>query len=54
MPVVINEFEAVADAPPRDEAGGAAEGGGEAKLELADLRHLIETLARDAARAWAH
>jgi len=53
MPVVINEFEAVADTAPRDEAGGAAEGG-EPKLEPADLRRLIETLARDAARAWAH
>jgi len=54
MPVVINEFEAVVDTPPRDEAGGAAEAGGEPRLEPADLRRLIETLARDAARAWAH
>ncbi|CAN5161067.1 hypothetical protein BH10PSE4_BH10PSE4_21340 [soil metagenome] len=54
MPVVINEFEAVADTPQRGDAGGAAEGGGETKPEPADLRLILEILARDAARTWAH
>lgn len=54
MPVVINEFEAVADAPQRGESGGSPEGGGETKPEPADLRLVLEILVRDAARSWAH
>jgi hypothetical protein len=53
MPVVINEFEAVADAaPPAGSAPeGAAPGG---KLKARELRRPIAALARRRARVWAH
>ncbi|EJL23188.1 hypothetical protein [Novosphingobium sp. AP12] len=53
MPVVINEFEAVADtAPP---VAPPAEGGAPgAKPKARDLRRPIAVLARRRARVWAH
>lgn len=53
MPVVINEFEAVAEAPP---AKGGEAGAGEAKRKLqpADLRRPLQLLDARRARVWAH
>lgn len=57
MPVVINEFEAVAEAPPQ--RGGAAEPGehksGEhEEMEPKDVTPILRALELRALRAWAH
>lgn len=53
MPVVINEFEAVAEAPP---AKSGEQSGGEPKRKLqpADLRPPLRLLAARRARVRAH
>lgn len=53
MPVVINEFEAVAEAAPPPTAGGDG-GGGIKPLKLHDLARVASLLARRKARIWAH
>ncbi len=57
MPVVINEFEAVADAP--HQRGGEGESGekksGENEdVEPKDVMPILRTLEQRALRAWAH
>ena len=53
MPVVINEFEAVAEAPPaRSGEAGASEA--KRKLQPADLRRPLQLLGARRTRVWAH
>jgi hypothetical protein len=53
MPVVINEFEAVAEAPP-PKSGEAGAGEAKHKLQAADLRRPLQLLAARRARVQAH
>lgn len=57
MPVVINEFEVVEQAPPQRAAANEAapaEGEGSQQIEPADLWRALRALEMHATRAWAH
>lgn len=53
MAVVINEFEATAEAPPRHESSEAAATGG-SRIESAPLRRALRQQARRMERLRAH
>lgn len=54
MSVVINEFEAVAEAAPTAPAGGAGSSGAERAIKPHDLARPSHQIARRHARIWAH
>lgn len=56
MPVVINEFEAVADEPKQRGEGeqGEKKSGDNEELEPKDVTPILRTLEQRALRAWAH
>ena len=53
MPVVINEFEAVAEAAPA-KSGESGAGDPKRKLQPADIRRPLRLLEARRARVWAH
>jgi hypothetical protein len=57
MPVVVNEFEVVADAPATrsaEESGDAADSGPAAEMDPGELALLLRAMEVSALRAWAH
>lgn len=60
MPVVVNEFEVLAEAPPPQAAGSAGGGADTAAadatqaLQPADISTLLRALDANDLRAWAH
>ncbi len=58
MAVVINDFEAVAEAPPTQPTGQEARreqgGGTSARPEPRDIAPVLHVLAQQALRCWAH
>ena len=56
MPVVISEFEAVAEAPPqqRGDEDAAKKGDSHDKPEPEDVKPVLRALETRALRAWAH
>ncbi len=53
MPVVINEFEAVAEAAPAPGGGGGSDAGAKT-IKPHDLVRPSSRIARRKARVWAH
>lgn len=54
MSVVINEFEAVAEAAPPPGGGGGGDAGGGQTIKPHDLVRPSSRIARRKARIWAH
>lgn len=55
MPVVINEFEVVNEAPPERSARGETNSRAEAKpMEARDVEAPLRELAAEQLRVWAH